>query len=218
MKKTLTIIKISFALTVALAVGIWFVDSISLLNKKADAIELMMDKNPSNQTEVIDKSEEVNTFTTKKDNLPLGGIASASELPIEQVEKKPFSEELFYELAILFEAPIYWAIADNDVLVDFNSIDQLVTEFYTDFANFDLAMNFAYSFFYEEGNQVRLMPGQLPILFQMDKDFEMVQISENEFKVKQADKGYDGSIIYLVFDFKYDEENKAWKIENILYE
>lgn len=218
MKKTVTIIKISLALTVAFMIGIWLNSSIDLLDKQANAIELQKDMKPLNTTFDMSKKDASSTIKLTE-KLPKEVVSTNAPSTTEQEDgKQAFTSSLVYELAVSFEAPIYWAIAENDVLVDYDSIEQLVLEHYVDFANLDLARNFVYAFFYEEDGQVRLMPGQLPKLFNMDQDFEMNQVTENEFNVKQADVGYDGTTVYRVFIFKLNEKTNTWKIEDILYE
>lgn len=210
MKLLFNVAKGLVALVFACMVGIWVGVQLDITDKKVEANVLVPE-------EIAVKS--VNPIQPTDIEVPKESKVSKEVKEDKSSSKVPFSEDIVSELTLKFEAPIYWAVYNDDVLTDYSTIEDLLQSYYVTFADYDIASNFVYSFFYQdEKENVTLKPGALPSLFQVEQEFEMVEIDDNQYKVKQVFLENDNEITWIVYNFFYNEISNSWMIQDIYYD
>lgn len=129
-----------------------------------------------------------------------------------------FERTVLYETTGFFEAPLYWAMSNDNTLAEYKTMESLINDYYTTFASEELSRNFVTSFFYEDGNGVQLHPKMgIPTLFDMNKEYTVSQTEDDKLQVKQETFVADGVASYILIDYIFDYEVQLWKINDITY-
>lgn len=191
-------VKIILALVIAVGIGYGFSEGMSILNKQAEAYE--------NQT-------------------PIGIAATSPEKTVEQVETqisstvevKPieFNKEIANRLIDMFLAPFDMQ-DENGKVKGFTSFDQIVDEYYKNFAKEEISRSFVNGFFYEDNGELYVLPTDGGIFQDTSLPSEVVQITETHYQTRQIVD--NSSELTSVVDFEYFASEGKWKLTNVTFE
>ncbi|WP_121616615.1 hypothetical protein [Virgibacillus halodenitrificans] len=226
-----TIVKIALAATLAVVVGIWFGNSLDVLNQQAKAFDENAEVIHEAANQVMDERAEEQRSVEMTEEIP-----PEEEIPERQIEKpievqlastteeskvegkQPFNESVVKETALkLFNSLSLGN--ENGKIEGYASKEEFLNEYFMPFMGVNMAHFFVDDFFYDEEDGVYIIGKYRPHLLDPKGDFEITQVDTDYYDVKQTiQKVHPEDASTIIYQYEYDAEDNDWDIWTISYE
>lgn len=125
------------------------------------------------------------------------------------------SEEDIISLTNRFMDEFVQETDDNNKVKNYTNKEELIKAF-EDIATNEIVATFINDYYYEENNELYLIPTETPPWFIADEDYEIEQISNDVVTVTQANSLELYGDYTIIIEFFYD--NGIWKISDVTYD
>jgi hypothetical protein len=201
-------VKIIIAFLIAVGVGVVFYNGTSILDQQAKALEKSLIVQAIHPDSHIVKPElKPDSHTVEPE------LQKTSSIESKIIAPKPFNREVASHIIAQFMAPFSMG-DENGVIKGYDSLEELVQNYYLDFSGERIATAFTSECFYEKNGNVYILPTGCDTFYDDTLPAKIEKITETHYLIMQ--KQANGIISSIDFEF-FAKEDK-WKLTGVSFE
>jgi hypothetical protein len=119
------------------------------------------------------------------------------------------------QLATSFMEQLIQTTDEHYRVENFQTKEQLINSF-KDIANLEIARKYVEYYYYEESENLYVVPTETPPWFEKDNAYTLIEVTKGNYRLTQENFSEIHGNYLIYMDFKY--ENEKWHIENVTYD